>query len=245
MDKQTYWRERAATYDALAWVRDDHALGVLVDTMAFEPHDVVLDAGTGLGAVAAAISHLVAGVVGVDASRSMLERARKVPNVDYVCWDILNPLFHEGVFDKVTMRQVLHHIHPEDMGEAIAILYGVLKPGGRIGIVEPVCALEEVEEEYATIMALKDNRTVLSVPSVVALLSAAGFGNLRSVPFSITGFDVRNWLSNNALPQEIQDRLFELHVTASPRFKEAYNMRITNGNCFIDTANAIITGVRP
>lgn len=242
MDKTQYWNQRAQTYANLQWVKDNHTINLIMETINPQPDDVVLDVGTGLGAMAVAIAPYVKKVVAVDASQGMLHKAEQANGVYYVEWDACEPLFAPKTFDKVVARQVLHHI-PDDALQGMLGLYNrILKSGGRMFVIEPVCPTKAIRDEYEAVFALKDGRNVLTADDIDMGLKEAGFVKIIRRPFVVEQFSVKNWLDNNALEQDVQDRLFEMHVTASPEFKLAYNIRVTNGDCLIDIQNVIVTG---
>lgn len=242
MDKEQYWDQRAQTYANLEWVKNNHAMNIIMDTINPQLDDIVLDVGTGLGAMAVELAPLVEKVIGIDNSCAMLCRAERADRVFYVEWDACEPLFAPKTFDKVVVRQVLHHMLESALQGMLRLYNGILKSGGRMIVIEPVCPAEIIRDEYKAIFALKDGRNVLTTDDVEETLKEAGFVKISRQPFVVEKFSVRNWLENNALEQEIQDKLFEMHVTASPEFKTAYNMRITNGDCLIDIQNVIVVG---
>ena len=242
MYNEQYWNERAADYRNLKWVKQPQALDTLVGAIGLEKDDAVLDIGTGTGALAIGIAPLVHKVIGVDISRAMLYRAEKADNIFYVEWDACSDLFAPSIFDKVTARQMLHHIPKEAVQGVVGRCESVLKAGGCMAVVEPVCPTDEIRDEYAEIFALKDGRNVLTEADIIGLMYRAGLVNLRVERFVTEGFSVRNWLENNALEVGVQDRLFEMHVTASEAVKRAYGMQITNGDCLINIQNVVVLG---
>ena len=103
---------------------------------AVRPGDCVLDAccGTGDLAVAAAKSG-AAGVVGLDFSGRMLERARrKAPELEWVQGDVLALPFDDARFDSAVVGFGVRNV--EDLEAALRELRRVLRPGGRLGILE-------------------------------------------------------------------------------------------------------------
>ncbi len=99
------------------------------------PGDRVLDACCGTGDLALAAAAKGGRVTGLDFSERMLERARrKSPAVDWVRGDLLELPFAEGSFDAATIgfgaRNVL------DLDRALSELRRVLRPGGRLAILE-------------------------------------------------------------------------------------------------------------
>jgi demethylmenaquinone methyltransferase / 2-methoxy-6-polyprenyl-1,4-benzoquinol methylase len=99
------------------------------------PGERVLDACCGTGDLAIAARLRGAGVVGLDFSEPMLERARsKDPAVAWVRGDVLALPFEQASFDAVTIGFGLRNV--EDLEAALRELRRILRPGGRIGILE-------------------------------------------------------------------------------------------------------------
>jgi demethylmenaquinone methyltransferase / 2-methoxy-6-polyprenyl-1,4-benzoquinol methylase len=101
------------------------------------PGDRVLDACCGTGDLALAAQAKGGHVTGLDFSERMLERARrKSATVEWVHGDLLALPFPDGSFDAATVGFGLRNV--EDLGRAVAELRRVLRPGGRLGILDVV-----------------------------------------------------------------------------------------------------------
>jgi demethylmenaquinone methyltransferase/2-methoxy-6-polyprenyl-1,4-benzoquinol methylase len=99
------------------------------------PGDRVLDACCGTGDLAVAARARGADVVGLDFSERMLERAReKAPAVEWVRGDMLALPFEDASFDAVTVGFGVRNV--EDLDGGLRELRRVLRPGGRLGILE-------------------------------------------------------------------------------------------------------------
>jgi len=97
--------------------------------------DRVLDACCGTGDLAHAARARGADVVGLDFSDEMLERARrKDGGVEWVHGDVLALPFGDGSFDAVTVGFGVRNVADLDAG--LRELRRVLRPGGRIGVLE-------------------------------------------------------------------------------------------------------------
>ena len=99
------------------------------------PHDRVLDACCGTGDLA--LAALVAGgrVTGLDFSERMLERARrKSEEVEWVRGDLLALPFADAAFDAATVGFGVRNL--EDLERGLAELRRVLRPRGRVGVLE-------------------------------------------------------------------------------------------------------------
>jgi ubiquinone/menaquinone biosynthesis C-methylase UbiE len=97
-----------------------------------------LDAGTGTGALAFALSPLVAEVVGVDLVPELLAEARKrageFPNVSFVEGDVTKLPADLGEFDLSGSLRTLHHVRRPEL--AVSELARVTRSGGRILVVD-------------------------------------------------------------------------------------------------------------
>jgi ubiquinone/menaquinone biosynthesis C-methylase UbiE len=144
-----------------------------------DPDATVGDLGCGTGQVSAAIAPFVGRVIGVDASAAMLQAARKRlqehPNVELRRGELEAIPVDDSYLDAATMMLVLHHV-PEP-ARALADVSRVLKPGGRLVLVD---MLPHDRENYRQQMGhvwlgFADDH-------VDRLLSDAGFERRRIVP---------------------------------------------------------------
>ena len=99
------------------------------------PEDAVLDACCGTGDLAIAGARLGGQVTGLDFSERMLERARhKAPKLEWVQGDLLSLPFDDRSFDAATVGFGVRNV--DDLERALGELRRVLRPGGRLGILE-------------------------------------------------------------------------------------------------------------
>jgi len=99
------------------------------------PGDRVLDACCGTGDFALADARAGGRVTGLDFSDRMLERARaKSSAVEWIQGDALALPFEDGSFDAATVGFGVRNL--EDLERGLAELRRVLRPGGRLGVLE-------------------------------------------------------------------------------------------------------------
>jgi demethylmenaquinone methyltransferase / 2-methoxy-6-polyprenyl-1,4-benzoquinol methylase len=97
--------------------------------------DRVLDACCGTGDLALAARSRGADVVGLDFSEAMLDRARAKSNeIEWVRGDVLALPFDDASFDAVTVGFGVRNV--DDLKAGLGELRRVLRPGGRVGILE-------------------------------------------------------------------------------------------------------------
>ena len=97
--------------------------------------DAVLDAACGTGDLALADAKAGGRVTGLDFSERMLERARrKGPGLAWVQGDALALPFADGSFDAATVGFGVRNL--DDLEAGLRELRRVLKPGGRLGVLE-------------------------------------------------------------------------------------------------------------
>jgi demethylmenaquinone methyltransferase/2-methoxy-6-polyprenyl-1,4-benzoquinol methylase len=102
---------------------------------AVRPGDRVLDVCCGTGDLAIAARRAGGDVVGLDFSEQMLERARrKAPEIEWVRGDALALPFEDASFDATTVGFGVRNV--EDLEAALRELRRVLRPGGRLAILE-------------------------------------------------------------------------------------------------------------
>lgn len=101
----------------------------LVDLLDPRPGERILDVGCGTGELTRAIAERGARVLGVDASPSMIEQARRAhPGLEFRVADAREMRF-DAPFDAVFSNAALHWIRPPEA--AAARIREALRPGGR------------------------------------------------------------------------------------------------------------------
>ncbi|HWK20988.1 MAG TPA: bifunctional demethylmenaquinone methyltransferase/2-methoxy-6-polyprenyl-1,4-benzoquinol methylase UbiE [Microbacteriaceae bacterium] len=106
-----------------------------VKAIAPEPGERVLDIACGTGTSTAAIAKRGARVTGIDFSEGMILQARRRhPDLEFVAGDAQALPFGDDEFDAVTVSFGLRNF--SDPHAALAEMYRVLAPGGRVVITE-------------------------------------------------------------------------------------------------------------
>jgi demethylmenaquinone methyltransferase/2-methoxy-6-polyprenyl-1,4-benzoquinol methylase len=129
----------APVYDAMNRVMTaglDRRWRAITVAQSVRPGDRVLDACCGTGDLAVAARRAGAGeVVGLDFSARMLELARrKEPAIEWVRGDMLALPFEDESFDAATVGFGVRNV--EDVDACLRELGRVLRPGGRLAILE-------------------------------------------------------------------------------------------------------------
>ncbi|SEP21069.1 class I SAM-dependent methyltransferase [Trujillonella endophytica] len=103
------------------------------------PTDVLLDIGCGRGSLVRHFARVVAEAVGLDASDAMVAIAEQSQpgNVRFVVGNLLNPPLPPCSVDFVVSRQLMEHLHPDDVPGHLRAVHEILRPGGRFLIETP------------------------------------------------------------------------------------------------------------
>lgn len=114
---------------------------ITLDALSLKSGDRVLDAGCGTGLLTELMSAQIGSsgqVTGVDQSQNMLalaaDRCDMLGNVKLQPGDVTSLDFEAGSFDAASCVQTLLYV--DDVEQAIGELHRVLKPGGRVAIIE-------------------------------------------------------------------------------------------------------------
>jgi SAM-dependent methyltransferase len=140
-DEASYYQAHYAR--ALATGADVHARNyhLFLDFLDLQPGERVLDVGSGLGMLVAAMSDCEADAVGVDISPIAVQQAQQCyPSATFVLLDgrQLDQYFEPDSFDAITCIQVLEHIPPDEVDSFIGQLARCLRDSGRLLIDVPV-----------------------------------------------------------------------------------------------------------
>ena len=143
------------------------------------PPMVIADLGAGEGAFSLLLAQRAKKVIAVDTSAKMIEVAREhalrngVKNVEFRLGDMEEVPIKAATVDLVWISQSLHHaLHP---GRALAEANRILRPGGRIVILDLVKhRFEEARELYA------DEWLGFSETDLESMLEEAGFHDVQT-----------------------------------------------------------------
>ena len=143
------WNEIRALHAAEAEVE-----AAMLRALGPRPIDLLVDLGTGTGRILELFAGRAKRAVGFDVNRDMLAHARArlaasgVHNTQVRLGDIFTLTLEDGVADAVIIHQVLHFL--DDPAKAVAEAARLLKPGGRLLIVDFAAhAIEALREDYA------------------------------------------------------------------------------------------------
>jgi demethylmenaquinone methyltransferase/2-methoxy-6-polyprenyl-1,4-benzoquinol methylase len=121
---------------ALSFGQDPRWRGALVAAIDARPGQRILDVATGTGLVASELAERGADVVGLDQSEEMLAVARERlgDRVTFVRGEAERLPFADAEFDALTFTYLLRYV--DDRAATMRELARVVRPGGRIGMVE-------------------------------------------------------------------------------------------------------------
>ena len=241
-DPEAFWKMRSAKYDKLFWTKDRSYLEDIVRLGDIKKGHVVLDVGTGTGAIKNVIKDHVHHVVAIDSSSDMLQKGNWT-GTSIIKWDIGEALFKDGIFDRVFARMVFHHIIG-NLDRTVLRCYDLLKETGKICVAEGVPPVDDADvvDWYTEMFKLKEKRRTFTLEQLVSYLKKNGFKNVTSHIHYMENFSIRNWVENSGLKESIQKEIINLHREAPEKIKEVYNMRIGEDDCIIRSKNVIIVG---
>jgi demethylmenaquinone methyltransferase / 2-methoxy-6-polyprenyl-1,4-benzoquinol methylase len=160
----------------------------LVEALAPQPGQRVLDVATGTGMVAFALAERGCRVVGIDQSEQMLAGARAklaaqpalAERLSFVSGEAERLPFADGEFDALSFTYLLRYV--DDRAATMRELARVVRPGGRIGM------LEFGVPSSAPLRALWRLHTRVVLPALGRLVSPAWLEVGRFLGPNIEGF---------------------------------------------------------
>ena len=153
--------------------------GIAEALLKLMPPMVIADLGAGEGTISQLMAQRAKRVIAIDNSEKMVEfgaelaRTHGIANLEYRLGDLEDVPIRAGTVDLAFLSQALHHaVHPE---RAIAEAWRILKPGGKIAILDlNRHHFEEAREMYADLWL---GFTELEIEK---LLKSASFRNVET-----------------------------------------------------------------
>ncbi len=142
-------------------------------------YDVVADLGAGEGTLSQLIAQRAKKVIAVDNSEKMVEfgkklaRENQLPNLEYRLGDIESPPIDDSSVDLAILSQALHHA--EQPAKALSEAHRILKPGGRLIVLDLLQhTFEKARELYY------DTWLGFSEVELAEMISSAGFEDVET-----------------------------------------------------------------
>jgi len=186
----------ASFYDAVVWLlslgKSSAIRKTTVDLAQIKPGDRVLDVGCGTGDLTMAAKALAGPsgeVYGTDASAEMIEVARRKAaqagvEVTFQVDLIEDISFPDDEFDAVLSSLMMHHLPDDLKREGLAEIYRVVKPGGRILILDIESSSGgSVGQRLSDVMIqLHGGHTAMqnNVKKLIPFVEAAGFRSVET-----------------------------------------------------------------
>ncbi len=131
-----------ATYAGYAPQRFWHQtrFRVSLAALAPQPGDRALDVGCGSGVFAAAVADTAGSVLGVDANAAAVAFARqtyRAANLTFELRGVDALTFPDQAFERISLLEVIEHIHPREGMALLATLRSALTAGGRLVVSTP------------------------------------------------------------------------------------------------------------
>jgi len=179
-----FFAEHAQDYSKSTSHAQGADLEALIRDLKPKKSEVALDVATGTGFTAIALSGRVGHVTGIDTTDEMLVQAGRLArergrtNVRFELGDAMKIGYPDSCFDIVTSRRATHHF--ENIPRFIREAKRVIRPGGRLGIVD-MSPPEGAEAFSNRIERLRDGSHVRAFTPAAwkSMVSKAGF-HIRS-----------------------------------------------------------------
>jgi ubiquinone/menaquinone biosynthesis C-methylase UbiE len=222
----------AETYVTSAYHASGPDLQALVQAARPVATDDVLDLGCGAGHTALAIAPHVAYVTAVDVTPDMLTAAAKlaeqrgVANVTFQLADATRLPFDSDRFDLVTSRVAAHHF--ADPRAALAEVRRVLRPGGRLALVDTVSPEEAPLDTFLQCVELLRDASHARdwrVSEWLRMLSASGFEDPDVVDRFTLQLNGDEWVKRMRTPAAKVAMIRQLLAEASSAQQRAFDIR--------------------
>jgi ubiquinone/menaquinone biosynthesis C-methylase UbiE len=197
-------------------------LAELVAAAALTGAERVLDLGCGAGHTALNIAPKAAEVVAVDVTQEMLDvaaglaRERGLANVRFERADVLALPFDDATFDLVTSRYSAHHY--ADPARALAEAARVLRPGGRMLLVDTIAPEDPALDTFCNAFELlRDASHVRNcrLSEWLRLFESAGFEAKERYRLEID-IAAESWVTRAQTPPHRVTALRDLFREATP-----------------------------
>jgi SAM-dependent methyltransferase len=245
------FKTRAPHMDALDWVWDRDFSSWIIKFIKPDKEDLLLDVATGTGALLIMLAPYVKEGYGIDISEEMIKLARKnihqrsIENISALQESAENLHWENDTFSLITCRNGLHHLADLECG--ISEMKRVLKPGGRLIVIEGIAFNETDIKTWRKILKIKDvGRNpdfFLSEDNVNQFFEKLGLPINRHDIF-VGRRSVKNWLEHSGLSPDKQKYVWNLLRETPQWFKKKYELQFNDNDATMLRPSVIIEWVK-
>ena len=253
---QSQFGAAAGAYTVSVGHSDPALLQVVIDLARPRAGDEVLDIATGAGHTAMALAPHVSRVTAYDITPQMLEEtarnaaARGLANVVTRLGAAEKLPFPDASFDVVTVRQAPHHF--ADIRAAVAEMARVVRPGGRVVIVDSRAPEDpDLDRAFNHIEKLRDPSHVRDYTASEwrAMVTETGLVVIAEQRDDYTengkGMDFDVWTRRMNTPPGIVEELRRLFRGASPALVEALRIECRGEEIRFRVPQVILAARKP
>jgi SAM-dependent methyltransferase len=183
---------QAGPFSTAPGIRDQEALGLVVEASGAGPDDTVLDVACGPGLVTCAFARVVRHATGLDMTPAMLDRARALQeehglaNMTWRLGDAVPLPYPDGAFSIIVSRFAFHHFL--EPARALAEMRRVCAKGGRVVVVDSAPAPDKADA-FNAMEKLRDPSHVRAMPpeELRGLFATAGLPEPRVTHYRLEG----------------------------------------------------------
>ncbi len=202
---------QAVPFSTAAEIRNEEALGRIVEMAHAGPTDTVLDVACGPGLLACAFARVTRHATGIDATPKMLEQAKALQgqlglaNLTWQEGEVPPLPYADASFSIVSSRFAFHHfLEPLDV---LHEMRRVCRAGGRVVVFDSAPAREKADA-FNRMERLRDPSHVRALPpeELLALFAAAGLPEPR-VRYDALPYELESLLGRSFPKEGDADRI--------------------------------------
>jgi len=206
--------QMVTTYDAymrkMTFGREQVLRQRTVDLALIKPGDSVLEVGCGTGSLTLAAKRQAgptSNVVGIDVIPGMVEYSQRKAEqareeITFQQGSINDIPYADNTFDAVMGSFMIFHMSEETRRKGIAEIYRVLKPQGRLLIVDLAMPVQPLQQAIAKRIIFRGGLEH-NLQELLPIMDAAGFSDIELAPvkFSIVGLSILAFVRGSARKQ--------------------------------------------
>ena len=244
------WSNLGQNYASSAVHKAGPSLAKVITLARPQKDDICLDVGTGTGHTAAALAPFVKEIYGLDPSAGMRQAAEQtygeIANLKFVDGSSETTGFPDNHFDIVTARHTLHH-HP-NIAKTMLELHRILKPGGRLIIVDEITPDSIVDDWYHELELTRDptHFRAYYLHEWQRFISDAGLNWIVGDSKTRYILDCESWIKRMNPRPEQAEAVRHLFKTAPDAAKKTFAIAYENGEAVsFSMPMAVILATKP
>jgi len=227
-ETRNHFSDIADVWNNKTWVKSDEFSNEIINFASFNGNDVLLYLGIGTEDLAKKLP--VKTVCGIDLSAKMLSKCKNIPRHNLIVGSAEKTPYLDETFNVTMSRNLLKHCEASE--KVLKEMYRVLKPGGKVYIIESCVLVEEDKDppNFCVRTVEPYHPSFQTHNEILSLITSTGFNLCKQKVYTFRSRWLTNWIKASKASDKIHNMVLDFYKEAPKGFIKRQEVRFIDND---------------